>query len=123
MSSLNNQLGYIHRDISAGNVLLVDMEGSSLKRGVLSDLEYAVKLGNKSPAHDVRIGTPFFMACEVLGHRDLDFDRAQVDLHWKPPPFYYNRLHGLLFIFILINWYSRTAMQTLRASGGFASGA
>ena len=89
----------------------MDLEGSSLKRGVLSDLEYAIELGNKSPAHDVRTGTPFFMACEVLAHRYLDFNRARVGLLWTPPPFYYNRLHGLPFIFIpiLTNRYSRTA--------------
>jgi len=51
------------------------------------------------------------MACEVMAHRYLDFDRGRLGFLWKSPPCYYNRLHGLLFIFvrILINWYSRSA--------------
>jgi len=99
-----HELGYVHRDISAGNVLLVPSGESSAdapKRGVLSDLEYAIKLGTALPAHDVRTGTPFFMACEVAAHKYLAFDRNARDLlHWHPPPFYYNRLHGLLYIFV-----------------------
>jgi hypothetical protein len=97
-----HELGYVHRDISAGNVLLVDPEESpsgALKRGVLADLEYAVELVTRLP-HAVRTGTPFFMAPEVEAQAYLAFNWAVLDANWKSPPFYYNRLHGLLFIFV-----------------------
>jgi len=93
-----HELGYVHRDISAGNVLLVGPEGSSPdapKRGVLTDLEYAIKLGTRLPAHDIRTGTPFFMACEVEAHEYLALD---VRAPWEPPRFYYNHLHGLFCV-------------------------
>src|ERR1700733_7508029 len=37
-----HELGYVHRDISAGNVLLVPSSSDTPKRGVLTDLEYAI---------------------------------------------------------------------------------
>jgi serine/threonine protein kinase len=92
-----HELGYVHRDISAGNVLLVPSSSDAPKRGVLTDLEYAIKLGTMLPVHDVCMGTPFFMACEVTAHQYLVFDRNSRDILWCKPPFYYNRLHGLLF--------------------------
>ncbi|KIP04125.1 hypothetical protein PHLGIDRAFT_494333 [Phlebiopsis gigantea 11061_1 CR5-6] len=50
--------GWVHRDISTGNILVVNGGGR------LSDLEYAKKQGD--PGHrGVRTGTPFFMATEV----------------------------------------------------------
>jgi len=103
-----HDLGYVHRDISAGNVLLVPQGESSShapKRGVLADLEYAIKLGTTLPAHDVRTGTPFFMACEVAAHQYLAFDRNARDiLHWQLPPFYYNRLHDIESFWWLCMW-------------------
>lgn len=89
-----HSVGYVHRDISCGNVLLVErntLTPSSPERvGVLTDLEYAVHLESTSDAHDIRIGTPFFWACEVA---------ANEYLAWPGPMaqgvvFRYNSLHG-----------------------------
>ena len=96
-----HDLGYVHRDINAGNVLLVD-QGSFSRLGVLSDLEYAIKLGTQLPAHDVRTGTPFFMACEVEAHQYLAFNVNAMDDSWELPPLYYDRLHGLLSKFMCL---------------------
>ncbi|KAG8728523.1 hypothetical protein FRC11_010883, partial [Ceratobasidium sp. 423] len=55
--------GYVHRDVSSGNILLVDPQGN--KRGVIMDLEYAKKMDDMSEPHDVKTGTAAFMATEV----------------------------------------------------------
>ncbi|KAL1723850.1 hypothetical protein EV715DRAFT_285913 [Schizophyllum commune] len=56
-----HQVGYLHRDPSAPNILLAD---SGL--GVLSDLEYARDLLDEQPAHVGRTGTPNYVAIEVI---------------------------------------------------------
>ncbi|KIP01559.1 hypothetical protein PHLGIDRAFT_38259 [Phlebiopsis gigantea 11061_1 CR5-6] len=53
--------GYVHRDISAGNILVV---GGKAKLG---DVEYA-KEEHDDSGHEVRTGTAFFMATEVAEH-------------------------------------------------------
>ncbi|KAI5116304.1 hypothetical protein M0805_004645 [Coniferiporia weirii] len=55
--------GWVHRDISAGNVYLYD-NGRGLLRGLLGDLEYAKRTGTDAK-HEVRTGTRAFMAIEV----------------------------------------------------------
>ncbi|KAK0243019.1 hypothetical protein EDD85DRAFT_313091 [Armillaria nabsnona] len=50
---------YVHRDISAGNVLLC---GEMAK---ISDLEYAKKFLSEGPKNDPKTGTPVYMAVEV----------------------------------------------------------
>ncbi|KAH9848221.1 hypothetical protein C2E23DRAFT_862778 [Lenzites betulinus] len=53
-------IGWIHRDISSGNVLFYN------GRGILGDLEYAKKFDLSVGGHsDPRTGTPFFMAVEL----------------------------------------------------------
>ncbi|KAI0345493.1 hypothetical protein BDW22DRAFT_1352969 [Trametopsis cervina] len=54
--------GWLHRDISSGNILIVD--------GIvkLTDLEYAKNMMN-STSHSERYGTLYFMALEVRYHR------------------------------------------------------
>ncbi|KAL5485717.1 hypothetical protein ACEPAI_6758 [Sanghuangporus weigelae] len=51
--------GYVHRDISAGNVFYY--EG----RGLIGDLEYAKEMATDG-THQMRTGTPDFMAIEVM---------------------------------------------------------
>ncbi|KAE9389222.1 hypothetical protein BT96DRAFT_835212 [Gymnopus androsaceus JB14] len=58
--------GWVHRDLSAGNVYWYT-EGS---RGLLGDFEYA-KLRANDIAHEIRTGTPYFMAAETLSHAYL----------------------------------------------------
>ncbi|KIP01109.1 hypothetical protein PHLGIDRAFT_123659 [Phlebiopsis gigantea 11061_1 CR5-6] len=53
--------GYVHRDISAGNILVVD------GKGILGDVEYAKEEDDNSQ-HEVRTGTAYFMAIEVNLH-------------------------------------------------------
>ncbi|KAL5536944.1 hypothetical protein ACEPAF_767 [Sanghuangporus sanghuang] len=51
--------GYVHRDISAGNVFY------SESRGLIGDLEYAKDMSTDG-THLMRTGTPDFMAVEVM---------------------------------------------------------
>ncbi|KAL5512617.1 hypothetical protein ACEPAG_3270 [Sanghuangporus baumii] len=53
--------GWIHRDISAGNVYYFD------GRGLIGDLEYAKKI-TIDETHQMRTGTPDFMAIEVMSN-------------------------------------------------------
>ncbi|EKM53990.1 uncharacterized protein PHACADRAFT_122666 [Phanerochaete carnosa HHB-10118-sp] len=57
-----HQCGWVHRDVSVGNVLIVD-DG-----GILADVEYA-KHESDDRSHEVRTGTAYFMAVEVEQHR------------------------------------------------------
>ncbi|KAJ3837508.1 hypothetical protein F5878DRAFT_710762 [Lentinula raphanica] len=55
--------GWVHRDISGGNVYW----SAKAKMGLLGDFEYAVHQSEKRH-HDVRTGTPFFMAAETMSN-------------------------------------------------------
>lgn len=59
-----HQCGWVHRDISVGNVLLVGQEGK------ITDVEYAKRVSDNK-THGVRTGTPYFMAVEVAAGRYL----------------------------------------------------
>ncbi|KAJ3774291.1 hypothetical protein FB446DRAFT_729523 [Lentinula raphanica] len=54
--------GWVHRDISGGNVYWFEHG----QMGLLGDFEYAVR-NTDERRHDVRTGTPFFMAAETIG--------------------------------------------------------
>ncbi|EAU89800.1 other/FunK1 protein kinase [Coprinopsis cinerea okayama7 len=59
--------GWIHRDISPGNILAWRASESEPWQAKLSDLEYSKKLPYTGPAsRDPKTGTPYFMPCEVL---------------------------------------------------------
>ncbi|EKM75060.1 hypothetical protein AGABI1DRAFT_109663 [Agaricus bisporus var. burnettii JB137-S8] len=58
--------GWMHRDISAGNIITVE-RSSRVFRGKLSDLEYAKHYEDKSGSPDPKTGTPFFMPVEIHG--------------------------------------------------------
>ncbi|KAJ3768090.1 hypothetical protein FB446DRAFT_295570 [Lentinula raphanica] len=53
--------GWVHRDISGGNVYWF----AKANTGLLGDFEYAVERSEERH-HDVRTGTPFFMAAETM---------------------------------------------------------
>ncbi|KAG6915934.1 hypothetical protein DXG01_009228, partial [Tephrocybe rancida] len=69
--------GYVHRDVSAGNCLRNTDSG----HGMLSDLEFA-RPYDKLVGHDLRMGTPSFMAieCQEQDHLFLPLGGIQ------PPP-------------------------------------
>ncbi|KAJ3791954.1 hypothetical protein GGU11DRAFT_19121 [Lentinula aff. detonsa] len=56
--------GWVHRDISGGNLYYYN------HGGLIGDLEYAKKVEDQSH-HNVRTGTPHFMASEALSNRYL----------------------------------------------------
>ncbi|KAF9233645.1 hypothetical protein BU15DRAFT_66398 [Melanogaster broomeanus] len=98
--------GWVHRDVSAGNVLRCN------GRGKITDLEYAKSLTSSSESHDVRTGTADFMACEVEGQRYLCFlDRSvkgksglQPPRKGILPPFRFNPLHDLESWWWILTW-------------------
>ncbi|KAF8119863.1 hypothetical protein EV363DRAFT_1194704 [Boletus edulis] len=88
--------GWVHRNISAGNVLRCGHQGK------IADLEYARALNLSGESHDVRTGTPDFMACEVEGQRYLFLSDPSMlpegdgaPIVPVPPPFRFNPLHDL----------------------------
>ncbi|KAL5496160.1 hypothetical protein ACEPAH_3077 [Sanghuangporus vaninii] len=101
--------GWVHRDISAGNLYFYD------GRGLIGDLEFA-KRKNTDLKHELRTGTPDFMAVEAARRSyeylprivddDLDAElealcEGRVDeVYSKPKPdptpaFFHNDLHDL----------------------------
>lgn len=86
-----HRLGYVHRDVSCGNVLLVTRTGSE-PVGVLMDLEYAGKILEPG-RHKACTGTPYFMSIEVTTQQYAFTSRRMAHVE----PFMYNPLHGASF--------------------------
>ncbi|KAJ3768087.1 hypothetical protein FB446DRAFT_651015, partial [Lentinula raphanica] len=55
------QAGWVHRDVSGGNISWF----THGNMGLLGDFKYIVRI-NEERRHDVRTGTPFFMAAETM---------------------------------------------------------
>lgn len=108
-----HRAGWVHRDISAGNVFL--HERTCFKLG---DLEFAKKMG-KDGEHDVRTvsiiytspllslnsrskGTLDFMAFEVENQEYLYLPDGSKN---KPGFFYHNSLHELESVWWLATWF------------------
>ncbi|KAJ3837512.1 hypothetical protein F5878DRAFT_622228 [Lentinula raphanica] len=112
--------GWVHRDISGGNVYWF----AHAKTGLLGDFEYAVKRSEERH-HDVRTGTPFFMAAETmrnvylylpdnnkkappkslldpLNPAEEEEDAAPIPVAESEYPFSYNPLHDLESIWWII---------------------
>ncbi|KAJ3978639.1 hypothetical protein F5890DRAFT_1548244 [Lentinula detonsa] len=110
---LIHSAGWVHRDISGGNLYYHEER----KIGLIGDLEYAKKVDAQS-LHNVRTGTPYFMASEALSNeysfypitpkppRDplhfvrsyelddpMDIPLGMVDP--EDPPFNHNALHDI----------------------------
>ncbi|TEB30525.1 hypothetical protein FA13DRAFT_1774689 [Coprinellus micaceus] len=77
--------GWVHRDISCGNVLIwTDTRGK--KHGKLGDLEYAKPFPSEGGSPDPKTGTAYFMPVEiVLGRRLASNDTAQKRPHLSEP--------------------------------------
>ncbi|KAJ3996012.1 hypothetical protein F5050DRAFT_1822131 [Lentinula boryana] len=69
--------GWVHRDISGGNIYWF----ADGQMGLLGDFEYATRLTDRR-RHNVRTGTPFFMAAETIGNGYL-FTSAKLNLEKK----------------------------------------
>ncbi|KAJ3757721.1 hypothetical protein EV360DRAFT_45467 [Lentinula raphanica] len=112
--------GWVHRDISGGNVYWF----AHAKAGLLGDFEYAVQRSEERH-HDVRTGTPFFMAAETmrnvylylpdnnkkappkslldpLNPAEEEEDAAPVPVAESKYPFSHNPLHDLESIWWII---------------------
>ncbi|KAK0486226.1 hypothetical protein IW261DRAFT_1416033 [Armillaria novae-zelandiae] len=83
---------YVHRDISAGNIILCDGMGK------ISDLEYAKRFLSNGPVNDPKTGTPIYMAVEVQDAAYLFFDRFTQKSR-ASIPFIHNYLHDVESLF------------------------
>ncbi|EAU89839.1 other/FunK1 protein kinase [Coprinopsis cinerea okayama7 len=78
--------GWVHRDISPGNILARRDASTSVWQVKLSDLEHAKRFPDCEMASSDHItGTPYFIACEIL--EDNQFFPQTLD-HSKPPRTY-----------------------------------
>ncbi|KAF9078836.1 hypothetical protein BDP27DRAFT_1441204 [Rhodocollybia butyracea] len=101
-----HQAGWVHRDISGGNLYWCPEQDT----GLLGDFEYSRKVTDETTHHQVRTGTPFFMASEALCHgvlrrHDLQDDRAAATaVPTERPVFAYNALHDLESVWWILTW-------------------
>ncbi|EJT71162.1 hypothetical protein GGTG_10422 [Gaeumannomyces tritici R3-111a-1] len=79
--SLLQTAGVLHQDVSMGNVVIADNEASGTSRGILIDLDSAVRLADMPQAPGTIVGTRPFMA---IGHRRLPerLDGDKLDVTW-----------------------------------------
>ncbi|KAE9399542.1 hypothetical protein BT96DRAFT_993874 [Gymnopus androsaceus JB14] len=121
--------GFVHRDISNGNVLCRD---SMVK---LNDLEYSKRIQpeplHSSESSDAKTGTPYFMPIEVKAARYMFMSRSRIFApanHYAVPfTFHYNYVHDLesllwIFVFALtsklpetVAWQNPSAQDELFA--------
>ncbi|KAK7042396.1 hypothetical protein R3P38DRAFT_2890283 [Favolaschia claudopus] len=99
---LLHQLGLVHRDVSAGNILVVDGVGR------LTDLEFmrSYRERNSSLA-DRCIGTPNFTSGEVATgtyRYFADSFKPGVPVNLERPPFRYNPFHDVESTFWIAAW-------------------
>ncbi|KAI6038241.1 hypothetical protein EDC04DRAFT_3113831 [Pisolithus marmoratus] len=93
-----HSVDWVHRDVSAGNVLRVG------RMGKLADLEYAKHMDSKT-THEVRTGTLEFMACEVEAQKYLfTAHRPKPKGRTFKPPFRFNPLHDMESIWWIPTW-------------------
>ncbi|KAK1227040.1 hypothetical protein PQX77_010002 [Marasmius sp. AFHP31] len=92
--------GYVHRDVSSGNLLLCELDGGGYICKI-SDLEYArprmAPINANSVPHDFKTGTPAFMAVEVQreSYRFGNPTSFAVDEEEEEVPFLHNYLHDI----------------------------
>ncbi|KAK0499818.1 hypothetical protein EDD18DRAFT_1249829 [Armillaria luteobubalina] len=92
---------YVHRDISAGNIIVCNGVGK------ISDLEYAKKFLSQGPVNDPKTGTPIYMAVEVQDAAYLFLSKSPtpiVNLTYTlsgpgKVPFVHNYLHDIESLF------------------------
>ncbi|KAJ3517940.1 hypothetical protein NLJ89_g193 [Agrocybe chaxingu] len=129
--------GWVHRDVSAGNILL-DAPDGQVSRGIIADLEYSKKF------NDAQTGTPLFIAYEIESGQRIEKQRLQYDkkapIIVKAPatrtveedvPVRHNFLHDLESVWRLYLWTilggvdyqpsQETARQLFRASARHAT--
>ncbi|KDQ25287.1 hypothetical protein PLEOSDRAFT_1019128, partial [Pleurotus ostreatus PC15] len=58
--------GWVHRDVSCNNVMAIQDPETRHWNLKLADLEYSKKYDSGAGTSDPKIGTPFFMPCEIL---------------------------------------------------------
>ncbi|KAJ2930150.1 hypothetical protein H1R20_g6923, partial [Candolleomyces eurysporus] len=80
--------GWVHRDISPGNIMALEDSETGQWSVKLADLEYAKKFpydkGKRSGESDPKLGTPCFMAHEILAEWYLGYDPMKdVDVNWR----------------------------------------
>ncbi|KEP52783.1 kinase domain protein [Rhizoctonia solani 123E] len=104
--------GYVHRDISSSNILLVPASGLLGKRGVITDLKYARNIDDTRPPHDMKTSAERFTATEVafmeyFRYLELDLEQLSSPDTVEPnslPPFSHNPLHDIESIWWLSIW-------------------
>ncbi|KAF9067463.1 hypothetical protein BDP27DRAFT_1422886 [Rhodocollybia butyracea] len=101
-----HDVGYLHRDVSAGNILLVDRDGENV--GVIIDFEYAINISEHHTPHDSKTGTPAFLPVEVArqSYTDMDNDLNEFleEKHVKLP-FRQNGFHDLESFWWVCIWF------------------
>ncbi|CAE6383769.1 unnamed protein product [Rhizoctonia solani] len=110
---LTNQ---IHRDISSGNIMLVQEDGKEA-RGVIIDLEYIQRLDSTIDSHGAKKGTYEFIAVEVAAEEYLSEAEPEESLDTQTTPrivrpFRQNPLHDLESVWWLCIW---VLFRTVRA--------
>ncbi|KAG2009008.1 other/FunK1 protein kinase [Coprinopsis cinerea AmutBmut pab1-1] len=99
--------GWVHRDISPGNILVYREERGSPWTVKLSDLEHARRFPDpETPVEDRVTGTPYFIAYEVLDAQALLPSKAvsYEDLSYEFLPIVHNYQHDLESIFWILLW-------------------
>ncbi|KAI6017110.1 hypothetical protein EDC04DRAFT_2576906 [Pisolithus marmoratus] len=99
-----HSVGWVHRDVSAGNVLRAGQMGK------LAGLEYAKRMDSKN-THEVLTGTLDFMACEVgargylfEGLVTLPIDDTHESRQRDQFPFEFNPLHDMESLWWIPTW-------------------
>ncbi|EAU89793.1 other/FunK1 protein kinase [Coprinopsis cinerea okayama7 len=101
--------GWVHRDISTGNILSTRSGSGQRWQVKLSDLEYSKKFPDTShPEDEHMMGTPFFMPCEIQMERHVfpinpERERSQ---RYPKRPVVYGYQHDLESIWWIILWFA-----------------